>query len=201
MRALAHDLFALATGYAGGFHLSIWLAVTATFMLATVVAVGVGRRVVDPVVLVIAASPLRVAKWMILSLVIYPVAFVFLVYTWVGIPLAVVVACTTPFLAALGYVALAFVVGDRLARGAGRRLPPVAAALLGVLLLRCVRLVPFHLGAMANSLIMLFAFAAVTALGWDLSRSWYRRRLPDEVQFEGEDLIEWHPPEETGNHS
>jgi hypothetical protein len=73
---------------------------------------------------------------------------------------------------------------------AGRELNPAVAAPIGVFVLRLPRLLPY-VGALLESLIDWFAFAAACAVLWDLSVSWYRRRMDDDEQFDNSQLIEW----------
>jgi hypothetical protein len=106
-------------------------------------------------------------------------------------------AMLMPILAILvgmaGYLAMGRLFGEVTARklGAGEA-PPWLAALIGIAILRLVRLVPI-LGAAAHSLLVWIAFSAASIATVRMAWSWHKRRLPDAVQFRGETLVEWYP--------
>src|SRR5262249_42089792 len=127
-----------------------------------------------------------------ISLVGLPIAMTVVILTIVGAALDVLVLLALPAAIALGMIAFGLLVGDRLGRGSGVQLKPLPAALLGVTVLRLIRLIPVA-GGVLSGLISWFCLAAVVVVAWDIGNSWYRRRMPDHEQFRGEDLIEWPP--------
>lgn len=194
MGQLLRDMLAVATGAEWGFSWTVWAGISGLAIVGGLVCATVGQRMLDPVVVLVALRPGRVARWMALVAVASPGAFALLVFSFVGIPLAVLGFFGGLLATGLGYLAIAAVAGDRLARLAGSHPPPWVAMLIGIALLRLLRLVPLHVGAALHTAVIWAAYAAACAAALDLAWSWHRRRMPDHEQFAGEQLIEWHPP-------
>lgn len=191
MGQLAHDMALFAVGRLYEFSLLSWLGMTVLLALIGPVMAAVAQPVLDPVAVVVALRPGRAVAWMLLSTVLLPTVLLGLVLTWVGVPLAVIVLFGAAMLGGVGYLAVALIWGDRLVRAVGASAAPWASMLVGVVALRLLRLIPF-VGAGIHSLVVWIGFGAAVAVSWDVARSWHRRRLPDNVQFANEDLIEWH---------
>ena len=206
MGALFSDVASIALGTEFTFSWIAWAYFTVLVMVVGSVMAVVAGRVLDPMAALAGGRPLRVVKWMVPALIgsMLLVAVSFLTVIFAGI--AVVLAFGLLVLGLFGYLALGLVVGDvavRLLRG-GMPLtdegspPPWLAALVGLLLIRLLRIVPF-LGGFLHGMAVWFAFTAAFVVAWDVALSWHRRRLPDHIQFEGETLVEWYPdgdPEE-----
>ena len=190
MSALLRELGEFALGLSGDLSLTVWLLITLVVVLTGTILSVVARPVIDPVAVIVALEPGAAAVWMFVSAAAVPLLTMLLVYSLVGIPLAVLGVLAVALGAGLGYLAVAIVLGDRLTRAVGRPLHPAAAMLVGIALLRLVRLVPF-VGAPIHSLAAWFGFGAVSLLSWRLLVSFHRRRMPDNEQFAGEQLIEW----------
>ncbi len=198
MGSLIADILRLATGQTH-FYLEFWLAVTLTLVIAGVFMVFVGQRLIQPVCLLVTNQPGRALRWMPISAAGIPAIIFLLLITIVGSPLSVVVLFVVPMIGAVGYIACALMLGDMVMRSWGREVPDWLAVIVGVLLVRLVRAVPF-IGATLHSFYAWFVTAAACALVWDLAVSWYRRRMPDEEQFAGESLIEWDDVAVTPEH-
>lgn len=167
-----------------------WAYVTVLLLVVGPTFVQVAPKVVDPPARLIATDPMRVAVWMPLSIGLFAGATIVLMITIFGAVLAPIGAA---MLGMAGYLAISRLLGERLlaplARGA---VAPWLASLAGIAVLRVVRLVPY-VGAPAQSLVLWVGMAATTCIAVRMGRQWWRRRLPDEVQFRGETLVEWYP--------
>lgn len=192
MGALATDILRLALGVGVPFSWTLWLAVSALWLLVGPPLALVAPRVIDPIAAQVVARPERVALWMPGSIVATFGVIFGLALTIVGIPLTVLVVAAIPLLLAAGYLAVALVLGDVASRRLWRPLPAWAAALLGLALLRLLRALPL-IGAAAQSVVLWVGYASAAALLWAAVRSWHRRRMPDVEQFAGETLVEWYP--------
>ncbi len=168
----------------------LWGYVTVLLLVTGPVFVQVAPKVVDPPARLLATDPVRVAVWLPLSLL-----------TTVCVTLATFVTIIAPLLMPVfvllvgiaGYLALGRLVGAQAWRWVADDEPgPWLAALVGILLLRVVRLVPYA-GAFAHSLLVWIGFAAATCAATRAAWAWHRRRMPDVVQFRGETLVEWYP--------
>ena len=168
-----------------------WSYVTLLLLVVGPVFVQVAPKVVDPPARLIATDPLRVALWMPLSALLLVVGTIALIITIFGAILAPIAAI---MLTLGGYLGFARLLGERTAATLGWRgeVPPWAAAFIGIALLRLLRVVPF-VGAAAHSLVLWIGFAAAMCVAARMGRQWWRRRLPDRVQFRGETLVEWYP--------
>lgn len=172
------------------FSLLLWAYVSVLLVLVGPVFVQVAPKVIDPPARLLAADPVRVTIWMPISLIGSFLLTIALIITIFG-------AMLVPILAILvgmaGYLALGRLIGEVVARrfGAGD-VPPWLAALVGIALLRLVRLVPI-LGAPTHSLLIWIGFSAASIATVRMAWSWHKRRLPDAVQFRGETLVEWYP--------
>lgn len=184
------DLAQLVAGQLTQFSFAIWAAVTLLLLLVAPLLAVVARRVIDPVAVVVGLQPRRIGVWLPGTVIGGPLVIGLFAVSVVGVPIAVLLLFAAALVAGIGYLAVAIVLGDRVARMAGRPVEPWLAMVLGVLLLRALRLVPI-LGGPVHAIVLLIGLAAGTAVCADLAWSWHRRRLPDEVQFAGEDLIEW----------
>jgi hypothetical protein len=196
MGSLLRDVLSFAAGTGFEFSFVAWA-------LLTLLLAGVGSVMIlalpqlfEPMAIEVALRPGRVALWIPISLIAVPLVLLFFMASIVASPLSVVVAFLIAIGTVFGYMSVAYVTGDRITRAAGHELPPVAAFLVGLILIRLIRLIPV-IGAFVHSIVVLVALAATCAVGWDLVRSWHKRRLPDDVQFQNERLIEWNPPDEN----
>jgi len=172
------------------FSFLLWAYVSVVLLLVGPVFVQVAPKVIDPPARLIATDPVRVTIWMPLSLLGSFALTVALIITIFGAMLMPIIAILVGM---AGYLALARLVGEQVGRRAGvAEVPPWAAAAIGIVLLRLVRLVPI-VGAAGHSLLVWVGFAAAACTTVRLAWSWHRRRMPDVVQFRGETLIEWYP--------
>lgn len=186
---LVVDLGRVALGLTS-FSWLAWAYVTVLLLVVGPVFVQVAPKVVDPPARLLATDPLRVVIWMPISLGVLLFGTIALILTIFGSVLAPIGAL---LLALAGYLALARLAGERLGRVAGiATVPPWLAAMLGIMVLRAVRAVPY-VGALAHSLLGWVALAAATCVAVRAARQWHRRRMPDIVQFRGETLVEWYP--------
>lgn len=171
--------------------LAAWLVVTAVLCAIAAGLTTVGERLTTPISVELALHPVRVAAWMPLSLIAIPLTMAALALTIVGAGLAVIILLALPLLVTVGYCALAELIGaDLLARRGRSAAPPQLAAVTGVVLIRLLKLVPV-VGPVAHSLVVWIALGAVCVVLRDVAASAYHRRLPDEVQFEGDGVVEW----------
>ncbi len=193
MGELLRDVVSFATGTATGFSFSVWLFITLLVGgVGSVVLIAL-PRMFEPIAIELALRPGRILAWLPISIIGVPLLLALLMATIVGAPFSVVAAFAIAIGTVIGYVSLAYVTGDRMARAAGRELPPYAAFILGLACLRIVRLIPF-VGGTLHSILVWIAMAGACAVGWDMIYSWHKRRLPDDVQFRNEQLTEWNPP-------
>lgn len=172
------------------FSLLLWGYVTVLLLVVGPVFTQVAPKVVDPPARLMATDPVRVTLWM-------PLSFMVLVGGTVALLITIFGALLMPLVAILvgiaGYLAFARLLGERVAGAAGMQAPaPWLASVVGIVLLRLLRLVPV-VGAAAHSLVAWVGFAAATCIVVGAAWSWHRRRMPDRVQFRGETLIEWYP--------
>ena len=168
----------------------LWAYVSVLLLAVGPVFTQVAPKVVDPPARLIATDPVRVTIWMPLSVLLLFFGTIALVITIFGAMLMPIVAILVGL---AGYLAIARLVGERLGAWLGlAQVPPWLASLLGILVLRALRLVPF-VGAAAHSLVAWIGFAAASVVAWQMARQWYRRRMPDARQFRGELLVEWYP--------
>jgi len=177
MSELARQILVFMLGWTG-FSFSVWLLITLVLLLGGFVMTSLGATVVDPVAVELVVRPHRVQLWIPISLVALPLLFGFLVATIVGSPLAVIFLFGVFLAGLLGYIAVALIVGDRIARRAGWKLPPWQLSLMGIATIRLIRLVPY-VGGVVHTVWILFGLAATTAVSWDIALSWHKRRLPD----------------------
>lgn len=190
MTELAHQILTFALGWTG-FSVTIWLMFTGLLLLGGAVLTAVAAPVIDPIAVELVVRPGRVQRWLPISLLGSILLFMLLIVTIVGSPLAVIFAFACGIGAFLGYIALSLVVGNRIATRFGWKLSPWQLTMVGIILIRLVRLIPYAGGVL--SLVWLWiAYAAMCAVAWDHIWSWHKRRLPDDVQFKDEsNLIEW----------
>jgi hypothetical protein len=190
---LLQDVLRLMLGIGVDFHPLVWALVTLLLLLVGPLLVTVSPRVIDPAAVLMATQPNRVAAWVGGSLAATFGVVLFLAITIVGAPAAFLVPVWVLLATLAGLFAFAQLAGDRALRAMSVAAPPPwAAAAVGLILFRLVRLVPL-IGAPAFSIICWIGYAAVCALAWDRARSWHRRRMPDAQQFAGETLVEWYP--------
>lgn len=194
MGPLVGDVLRVALGIDTPFSWALWAFVTVVVLVVGVTMGVATPGVIDPVAVQAGSRPNRVLLWMPLSVLAFLGLVLFLAVTIVGIPFAGMLVPVFLVTAGLGYIALARLLGDRLVRrlGSGGDVHPAVAMLVGLLLLRALRLVPF-IGAAAHSLVGWYGLAATTVVAWDVAWSWHRRRMPDAEQFAGETLVEWYP--------
>lgn len=176
----------------GDFSVAIWLGMTFMLLLLGCTLAAVAPRLLDPVAVEVALRPERVLMWIPISVLGLAVVLTLFAASIIGIPVAALLGVAAPFVGIIGYLAAALILGDRIGHAYGRELAPWIAVAVGVVAFRLVRALPF-VGAPLHSVIGLFGFAAVSAVAWDLARSWHARRMPDVEQFQGEQLIEWNP--------
>lgn len=175
----------------GEFSWLIWIGVTLSLIALAMVLTTIAHRLVDPIAVQLQIHRSRVAAWVPLSIIGWSLLGGMLLISLIGAPLVIVVILVAAGAGYVGIVALALVVGTRIMVAVrGVEPPPWQAAIVGMLVLRLVRVIPF-VGAFAFGVITLIGMAAASALLWDKALSWHRRRLPDDVQFAGETLIEW----------
>jgi hypothetical protein len=176
------------------FNALVWALVTLVFVLVGPFIVTVSPKVMEPPAVLLAKHPNRVAIWLGGSLVATFATILFLFITIVGAPAASLVPVFVLLATLAGFFAFARLIGDSLLRRATSMAlpPPWAAVLVGIILLRLVRVIPF-IGAAAFSVVLWIGYAAMCAVTWDRLRSWHRRRMPDAKQFRGETLVEWYP--------
>ncbi|MCB0879399.1 MAG: hypothetical protein KDC46_10545 [Thermoleophilia bacterium] len=183
------DLGRIALGLTA-FSWLAWAYVTVLLLVVGPVFVQVAPKVVDPPARLLATDPLRVALWLPLSLAVLVFATIALMITIFGAVLAPIGAI---MLGLAGYLSVSRLLGERAMAPLLRAdVPPWLASLVGILLLRLLRLVPI-VGALTHSLVAWVGFAAATCIAVRMARQWWRRRLPDAVQFQGETLVEWYP--------
>ena len=186
---LAADVGRIALGMTA-FSFVAWAYVTVLLLIVGPVFVQVAPKVVDPPARLIATDPVRVVIWMPLSVLGVIALTGLLLITILGgllMPIAAIL------LGLAGYLAVARLLGELAGRWFGaREVAPWLAALIGIIVLRIVRLVPF-IGAPAHSLIAWVGLAAATCAFVRAAWAWHRRRLPDAKQFRGETLVEWYP--------
>jgi hypothetical protein len=181
---LVVDVLRVALGLTP-FSWLLWAYVSVLLLLVGPLFAHVAPRVVDPPARMLATDPVRVVLWMPLSVLGAFVLTILLVITIFGAMLMPIIAILAGM---VGYLALAQLIGGRIAAAA----PAWLATALGIVVLRAVRLVPF-VGAAAHSLLVWIGFAAASCLAVRMARAWHRRRMPDVVQFRGEMLVEWYP--------
>lgn len=168
----------------------LWAYVSVLLLIVGPVFVQVAPRVVDPPARLVATDPVRVVLWMPLSVLLLFFGTIALVITIFGAMLMPIIAILVGM---AGYLAIGRLIGERFGATLGiRDVAPWLAAVLGIALLRLVRLTPI-IGAAAHSFIAWIGFAAATCISVRMARQWYRRRLPDARQFRGETLVEWYP--------
>lgn len=190
MGSLAQDVLRFIL-IGGDFSWLIWLGVTVSLIALAAVLSTIAPRLVDPIAIEIAVRPARIATWIPLSFLMWGLLSMILFISIIAAPLIVIVFLGATAAAVIGLIALSMIVGDRVSyRYLHKTIAPWKAAVIGMALARLIRAIPY-VGAFVFGLIMLVALAAASALIWDKSLSWHRRRLPDDVQFAGENLIEW----------
>lgn len=168
----------------------LWAYVSVLLLVVGPVFAQVAPQVVDPPARLIATDPVRVTIWMPLSVLLLFFGTIALVITIFGAMLMPLVAVLVGM---AGYLAIARLLGEQVGTRLGMSaVAPWLAALIGISLLRLLRLVPI-VGAAAHSLVAWVGFAAAACVSVHLARQWYRRRMPDERQFRGEMLVEWYP--------
>jgi hypothetical protein len=173
---------------------TFWLFVTLVLVASGVVLATIGERLLRPISVEVALRPGRVLLWMPLSIIAIPLAMTALILTIIGAGLAVILVLAIPVFVGVAYCAVGELVGvDVLRRSRDAAVHPAVAVAVGVTLLRLTKLVPFF-GPLIQLLILWFLLAAVCAVLKDAAWSAYRRRLPDDVQFEGDGVVEWNPP-------
>lgn len=194
MISLLKDVLNLMLGIGVPFRPLVWALVTLVLLLVGPLVVTVSPRVMDPPGVLLAARPERVAAWLGGSLLMVFGTIFFLAITIVGFAGIVLVPVFVALGVIGGFFAFARVVGHTLLRRYASIDSPVAwmSVILGIVVLRLVRVVPF-IGAAAFSLVLWIGFAAMCAVAWEQLRSWHRRRMPDKQQFRGETLVEWYP--------
>ncbi len=168
----------------------LWSYVSVLLLVVGPLFVQVAPRLVDPPARLLATDPVRVTIWL-------PLSVLLLVLTTIALFITIFGAMLMPLLAIgiglVGYLAIARLLGEWIGRSMRQAtVAPWLAAMLGILALRLVRAVPI-LGAPTHSLIAWIGFAATTCIAVQASKQWYRRRLPDARQFQGETLVEWYP--------
>lgn len=196
VRQVAELLFGLQP-----FHFGLWLLVTGGMLVTGIGLALLARNMIDPIAVEIALRPGRVLIWIPLGSILLPLVLAAFVVTVVGAAVSTIIIALLPALTIMGYIAVCFVMGDRLGRAFDMPLVAWAATAVGVIVIRAIRLIPY-IGGPIHGMFVYFGFAAVCAVAFDISLSWYRRRMPDHEQFEGEQLIEWPPrAEETPAHA
>lgn len=168
----------------------LWGYVTVLLLVVGPVFTHVAPQVVDPPARLLATDPVRVVLWMPLSIIGTLACTFLLIITVFGAMLLPIAAL---LVAMAGYLSLARLLGEVLARRLGVAAPPAfAASALGIVAMRLVSAVPV-VGTALHSLLAWIGFAAASCISVRAAVQWYRRRLPDEVQFRGETLVEWYP--------
>lgn len=186
---LAVDFMRIALGLTE-FSWLLWAYVSVLLLVVGPVFAQVAPQVVDPPARLLATDPVRVVLWMPISTIGAFLLTIVLVITIFGAMLMPIAAILVGM---AGYLALARLLGELgLARVGVAAAPPWLAAAAGIVAMRLVRLVPF-VGAAAHSLLAWIGFAAASCIAVRAARAWHKRRLPDEVQFRGETLVEWYP--------
>ncbi|MCW2928739.1 MAG: hypothetical protein JWM86_2707 [Thermoleophilia bacterium] len=168
----------------------LWSYVTVLLLVVGPVFTHVAPQVVDPPARLLATDPVRVVIWMPLSILGTIACTILLIITIFGAMLLPVAAI---LVAMAGYLALARLLGEAIGRRVGvAAVPAFAASFIGIVAMRIVSAVPI-VGTAAHSLLVWIGFAAASCISVRAGVQWYRRRLPDEVQFRGETLVEWYP--------
>jgi hypothetical protein len=198
MGRLIYDLIAIAFGSQWPFSWAAWAFVTTILVAVASVITAVAPKLVTPISVEILVRPSRIVLWTFLAAPVSVLGTLMLTFTGVGIPIAVVAIFIAIAMVVLGTTALMTALTAQLVRGQGVVLLPWAAALIGMAVLRLVRLIPV-VGAPLQSLIMLIGFSAAFAAALTAARSWHARRMPDAKQFEGERLIEWNAPDDDAD--
>lgn len=172
------------------FSMVAWTYVTVLLLATGPAFAHVAPRVIDPPARMLAVDPVRIVRWMPLSVLTMFAATLALFITVIG---ALLVPMLAIALVLVGFLAVSRLVGELLLVRLGVAAPGAAlASAVGIVALRVVRLVPY-LGAPVQSLIGWAGFAAAAACAVRGAWSWHKRRLPDVVQFRGETLVEWYP--------
>lgn len=184
-----------------GFTTFSWIAwgLTSVLLLVTgPILVQAMPRFVDPVSRKVVLDPLKVVIWMPLS-----TGAAFLIT--IGLVITIFGAVLAPLfilgLLLVGYLAVARIIGSKVLPATIQHtdFSPLLTTMVGILILRVVRLVPV-VGALTHSLLIWIGFAAACLTAVEAARRWWRRRLPDEQQFRGELLVEWYPDGDPENH-
>lgn len=195
MGSLVSDVTRALLGLGTDLSLIAWGFVTVLLVAIGPMLVHVGPRVFGPPARLAAAEPTRVTGWsfaFVLSLTVS--ALLAMALAIVAAPVLLLLLTWALGAGFVGYFAMAWLLGDRIAAwsGAAQAPPPWLAALLGLVVIRLVRLVPF-VGGLLHAVVILAGCGAVTAVTWRLALAWHRRRMPDAQQFAGEVLVEWYP--------
>jgi hypothetical protein len=197
MGRLIHDLFSIAFGTQWPFSFPVWAFVSAMLISCAAVLTAATPQLVSPITVEAMARPTRVAMWTFLAAPITVFGTIVLAFTGVGAPIAVISIFLCLGMIVVGTSACLAGISAQVFRMNGMVLQPWAAALVGMSVLRLVRLIPY-VGAPVQSLVLLIGFSAAFVVAMDAARSWHARRMPDAKQFEGEHLIEWNAPEDYG---
>jgi hypothetical protein len=189
MTELARQALTAGLGL-GEFVFAFWLLATCSLLVLVPLAVVATGPLVDPVAVLVALSPSRAARMALLAIAASALAFFLLVASWFGTPLAIALAVVAVVVFLYGYAGVCVAIGDRALRSVGIDAPMWLASIVGVVVLRVLRLVPV-VGGIAHAAVAFIGFGAASAALTDKAVSWHRRRLPDEEQFAGERITEW----------
>jgi hypothetical protein len=120
-------------------------------------------------------DPLRKLFVGFIALILTPVLVLITAITVVGIPL--VPFLILGFIAAkfIGYVAVAFYVGNRIKNTATLNINIFVELLIGVLILWLIKLIPF-VGFLASLIVTIFALGLVFSTKFGTNRPWFKKK-------------------------
>jgi hypothetical protein len=151
-----------------------WVASTILYALVAVLCTLFAPRQVTAVRDRVAQHPWASLGWgVLMALVIVPISSVLLLISVIGSPVLIPwLLVVVPVALFFGYTSMGAVLGSRLV-GAARapRQRFLAAAVVGVVLLHCLRLIPYA-GIAAWALVWITGFGAATMATW----TWWRSR-------------------------
>lgn len=178
------------------FYVVAWLFVTILLVCLGPMFVQVAPKLYGPPARLAANDPMRVALWSVGFVGLLILAVLVAAATVVAaVPLLVVLLAWAFGAGFVGYFAMSWLIGERIlvrARGLDTAPPPWLSTLVGLGVVRGLRLVPL-VGGMLHACVVLAGCGACAAVTWRLVLGWHRRRMPDVEQFQGETLVEWYP--------
>ncbi len=196
MGSLISDAARALFGVGVGFSFVAWLFVTILLVSLGPMFVQVAPRLYGPPARQAGADLPRTIAWSagFIALLLLS-ALVAMATVIVAAPILLVLLAWALGAGFVGYFAIAWLVGERILvriRDLEEAPPAWLSTLVGLAVIRAVRLVPF-VGGIAHAIAILLGCGACAAVSWRLAVGWHRRRMPDAKQFDGEVLVEWYP--------